>query len=95
MENIDFDWLDGNFALNYASAGCPTSGSPRAGTAAERVAQLSGELALPLLRLSGCESEKQYDKSASTMTFGGISPNVRSLEPGIFIQTQNPISSRP
>jgi len=55
MENIDFDWLDGNFPLNYGTPECSTSGSPRAGTAAdqaspaaERVDQPSGEHALPL-----------------------------------------------
>ena len=70
MENIDFDWLDGNCALNYGSSECSTSGSPRASPAAEqaspaaeRVDQPSGEHALPLLRLSGWESDKQYDKN--------------------------------
>jgi hypothetical protein len=70
MENTDFDWLDGNFDLNYRTPECSASGSPRASTtaeqaspAAERVDQPSGEHALPLLRLSGWESEKQYDKN--------------------------------
>ena len=70
MENVDFDWLDGNYALYYGTPRCSTSSSPRAGTAAEqaspaaeRVDQPSGEHALPLLRLSGWESDKQYDKN--------------------------------
>jgi hypothetical protein len=36
MENIDFDWLDGNFALNYGTPEHSTSGSPRATTAADQ-----------------------------------------------------------
>src|SRR5277367_770599 len=60
MENIDFDWLDGDYALNYEFS---TSSSPRASPAAERVDQPSGEHALPLLRLSGWKSDKQYDKN--------------------------------
>ena len=46
MENIDFDQLDGDYALNYEFS---TSSSPRASLAAERVDQPSGEHALPLL----------------------------------------------
>jgi hypothetical protein len=68
MENIDFDWLDGNHALNYRTP--EFSGSPRASPvaqraspAAERVDQPSGEHALPLLRLSGWKSDMQYDKN--------------------------------
>jgi hypothetical protein len=30
MENTDFDWLDGNYALNYGTPEFSTSGSPRA-----------------------------------------------------------------
>ena len=71
MENIDFDWLDGNWASNYETPEFLTSDSPRAGTAAEqrasqaaeRVDRPSSEHALPLLRLSGWESDKQYDKN--------------------------------
>lgn len=70
MENIDFDWLDGNFALNYRTLEHSISGSPRATTVAdqaspvaERADKLSGRYTLPLLRLSGWESEKQYNKS--------------------------------
>jgi hypothetical protein len=72
MEDIDFDWLNGNYGTPEFS----TSGSPRDGTAAEqaslaqragpaagRVDQPSGEHALPLLRLSGWKSDKQYDKN--------------------------------
>jgi hypothetical protein len=53
MENIDLDWLDGDYALNLSTAVVSTSGSPRASPAAERVDQPSGEHALPLLRLNG------------------------------------------
>jgi hypothetical protein len=56
MENIDFDWLDGDYALNYEFS---TSSSPKASLAAERVDQPSGEHALPLLRLSGWKSDKR------------------------------------
>jgi hypothetical protein len=57
MENTDFDWLNGNWALNLEFS---TLDSPRAGTAAElasqvaeRVDQTGLERALLLLRLSG------------------------------------------
>jgi hypothetical protein len=63
MENIDFDWLDGDYALNLSTPVASTSGSPRASPAPERVDQPSGEHALPLLRLSGWKSYKQYDKN--------------------------------
>ena len=67
MENIDFDWLDSNCALNYGTPECSTSGAStaaeQASPAAERVDQPSGEHALPLLRLSGWESDKQYDRN--------------------------------
>lgn len=67
MENIEFDWLDGNWASNLEFS---TSDSPRAGTAAEPASQAAervdhpgGEHALPLLRLSGWKVDKQYDKN--------------------------------
>jgi hypothetical protein len=67
MENTDFDWLNGNWASNFE---CLTSDSPRAVTAAEpasqageRVDQTGGKLALPLLRLSSWEADKQYNKN--------------------------------
>jgi hypothetical protein len=70
MEDIDFDWLDGNYALNHRTPEFSTSSSPRASPVAqraspvvERVDQPSGEHALPLLRLSGWKSDKQYDKN--------------------------------
>ncbi|ELR06464.1 hypothetical protein VC83_03635 [Pseudogymnoascus destructans] len=63
MESIDFDWLNGDYALNISTPVASTSGSPRASPAAERVDQPSGERALPLLRLSGWKSDKQYDKN--------------------------------
>ena len=73
MENIDFDWLNDNFALNYGIPEFSASSSPRADTvaeqaspvalrarpAAERVDQPSGEHALPLLRLSSWKSDGQ------------------------------------
>ncbi|KAL5347584.1 hypothetical protein ACLOAV_006992 [Pseudogymnoascus australis] len=63
MENIDFDWLDGDYALNHRTPEFLTSDSPRASLAAEQVDQPSGEHALPLLRLSGWKSDKQYDNN--------------------------------
>ena len=67
MENTDFDWLNGNWASNLEFS---TLDSPRAGTAAEpasqaaeRADQTGSERALPLLRLSGWEVDKQYDKN--------------------------------
>ena len=67
IENTDFDWLNGNWASNVEFL---TSDSPRAGTAAEpdsqaseRVDQTGGEHALPHLRPSGWEVDKQYDKN--------------------------------
>ena len=69
MENTTFDWLDNDYSLNYGTPEVPTSSSPRASPAspaspaAERADQPSGGHALLLLRLSGWESEKQYDKT--------------------------------
>jgi len=66
MENTDFDWLNGNWTSNFEFS---ASDSPRAGTAAEAASQTAdwvdqpGEHALPLLRLSGWEVDKQYDKN--------------------------------
>jgi hypothetical protein len=68
---MDDDWLDGNWASDYGTPEFLTSDDPRAGTAteqpasqaAEHVDQPSGEYALPLLRLSGWERDKQYDKN--------------------------------
>ena len=65
MENTDFDWLNDSWASNLEFSGFD---SPRAGTAteasqtADRVDQ-PGEHTLPLLRLSGWEADKQYDKN--------------------------------
>jgi hypothetical protein len=75
--NINFDWLDGNCALNYGTPEFSASGSPRAGTAAEqaspvaqranpaaeRADQPSGEHTLPLLRLSVWKGDKHYDEN--------------------------------
>ncbi|KAH8747628.1 hypothetical protein F5883DRAFT_437030 [Diaporthe sp. PMI_573] len=66
MEDVDFNWLTGDYALTYKtpeplpsdSLGVNVAASP----AAEQVDQPSGEHVLPLLRLSGWESNKQYDK---------------------------------
>jgi hypothetical protein len=66
MENTTFGWLDSDYSLNYRTPEAPSSSSPRARQAspgAERAEQPSGGHALPLLRLSGWESERQYDKS--------------------------------
>jgi hypothetical protein len=57
MEDIDFDWLDGNWASNIETPEVLTSNSPRAGIAAvqrasqaaEQVDQPSSEHTLPLL----------------------------------------------
>jgi hypothetical protein len=74
MENTDFDWLNGNWALNLEFS---TFDSPRAGTAAEQaspVAQPASQAAervdkpgrnyiLSLLRLSSWNVDKQYNKN--------------------------------
>jgi hypothetical protein len=66
---MDSDWLDGSWASNYDNPVFLTSDSPGTSTDAEPVSpvaekadQPSGAQALPLLRLSGWDSEKQYDK---------------------------------
>ena len=63
------DWLDRSRASNYDNPVILTSDSLRAGTDAEPLSsvageadQPSGEQPLPLLRLSGWDNEKQYDK---------------------------------
>jgi hypothetical protein len=70
MENSNFDWQNGDFVLNYGTPEFLISGSPRTGPAAERAGPVaeqanhpSDENALPLLRLSDLESDKQYDKN--------------------------------
>jgi hypothetical protein len=65
MENRPFDRLNSDHSLNCGAAVIPTSGSLSArpaSPAAERADQPSGGHTLPLLRLSGWDSEKQYDK---------------------------------
>jgi hypothetical protein len=65
MKNTTFDGLNSDHSLNYGTPEIPTSGSLRASPAspaAERADQASGGQALPLLWLSGWESEKQYNK---------------------------------
>jgi len=66
MEDVDFEWLDGDYALTYKTPEPLTSDSLRVNaatrSAAERVDQPTGEQVLLLLRLSGWESNKQYDK---------------------------------
>ena len=66
---MDNDLCDGQWASNYDNSVFLTSDSPVNGTdagpvrpASDQVDQPSGEQALPLLRLSGWDSEKQYDK---------------------------------
>jgi hypothetical protein len=46
MENIDFDWLDGNCALNYGTLEFSASGSPRAGTAAKQASPVAQRASL-------------------------------------------------
>lgn len=76
MENLRFDWLGTDVALNYNTPGLLTSYSPRVSPATERsdldtrlatsaikhADQPSGDYALPLLRLSNWDSIKLYDK---------------------------------
>lgn len=73
MEATNLDWLGDNFALDFrspelpfdspaASATSPIA-NPRASQEAERTEPPSGEHDLPLLRLSGWERDKQYDKT--------------------------------
>ena len=66
MENLDFEWPDGDSALNYGALEFLASDSPRVGPAtegasplaertdplAEQADQRTGESILPLLRLS-------------------------------------------
>src|SRR6266566_9874768 len=59
MKNINFDWLDGDYALNYGTPEFLTSDSPgvgpavkRASPVAEQAEQQSGERVLPFLRLN-------------------------------------------
>ncbi|KAK4148502.1 hypothetical protein C8A00DRAFT_47649 [Chaetomidium leptoderma] len=77
METLDFEWPDGDFASNYGALEFPASDGPRVGPAAEGASPLAeradllaeqadqrtGESTLPLLRLSGWEPNKQYDKN--------------------------------
>ena len=77
MENLNFEWPDGDFALNYGALEFLTSNSPRVGPAAkgaspfaeradllaEQADQRSNESILLLLRLSGWEPNKQYNKN--------------------------------
>ena len=77
MSNDDFEWLNDNWAPNYGTPDFSIYDSPGGGTpaghasqvgqracqATEHVDQPSGEDTLPLLRLSGWESGKRYDKN--------------------------------
>ncbi|PMD17182.1 hypothetical protein NA56DRAFT_708062 [Hyaloscypha hepaticicola] len=76
MENTTFDLLDNDYPLNYGPPEVPTSRASLASPAAERADQPSGEHALPLLQLSGWESEKQYDKSQLEEIVGHIKGNM-------------------
>ena len=61
--NMDNDLRDGQWASNYDNPVFLTSDSADpVSPAAEQADQPSGGQALPLLRLSGWDSEKQYDK---------------------------------
>ncbi|KAK3897805.1 hypothetical protein C8A05DRAFT_47693 [Staphylotrichum tortipilum] len=77
MENLGFDWPDGDFAFNYGALEFPASDSPGVGPAAaganplaeradppaEQPDQRTAESTLPLLRLSSWEPNKPYDKN--------------------------------
>ena len=43
MENINFDWLDNDYAFNYGTPEFPISGSPRASPAAEQSSPAANE----------------------------------------------------
>lgn len=103
MDNTNFDWLDGDYALNYETPEFLTSDSARislvtkqASPAAERASPAAEQPeqpsdGLPLLRLSNCMTKLTLN--VSTITFDRRSPNVRISELGMFVQTQIPTSS--
>ena len=65
MENTPLDELNSDHSLSYGNVVNPTSDGPsncQAHPGAEPADQRSGGQALPLLRLSEWDSEKQYDK---------------------------------
>lgn len=55
MEDLNFDWLDGDCVLIMEP---PKFRLPRTRSVTEQADQPSGERALPLLRLSSWESNK-------------------------------------
>ncbi|KAF6783012.1 hypothetical protein CSOJ01_15944 [Colletotrichum sojae] len=76
MENIDFDWLDANSAIDYGTPELLTSDSLRASSVAEHAIPIAdrsdsieqteqprGDRVLPLLRLGDWQSTKQYNKN--------------------------------
>ncbi|KAL0929600.1 uncharacterized protein CTRU02_215498 [Colletotrichum truncatum] len=76
MAGPSFDWPDDGFTIGYEIpelptydfptdgpiGGQPSSIADRAGSVVEQADQPSGNLALPLLRLTDWDSTKQYDK---------------------------------
>ncbi|KAH8749368.1 hypothetical protein F5883DRAFT_581376 [Diaporthe sp. PMI_573] len=76
MEDLHFDWLDADVAVNYSTPGLLTSDSPRvipaakqsnlnaraAAPAVKHANQPSGDYALPLLCTSNWDSTKLYNK---------------------------------
>lgn len=68
MESINFDWLDDDYPLSYETPEFPTASNGQAvelaaNPTAERPGQPSGDTSLALLRSSGGESNKRYDRS--------------------------------
>lgn len=75
--NMENDWLDGNWASDYETPEFLTSDRPKTGTAAERASPVAqpasqatervdepgGDHILPLLRLSGWNVNKHYNKN--------------------------------
>jgi hypothetical protein len=59
-ENIDFDWLGGNFALNYKTPEFSTSGSPKAGTAAEQASTVAQRASPAAERVDQPSGEHAY-----------------------------------
>jgi len=60
MDDISFNWFDGDYVSNYETPKFPSSNSPKIGPAAkqansvaEQAGQPSGERVLPLLQLIG------------------------------------------
>ena len=68
MESINIDWLDDDYPFSYETLEFPTAGNGQAVELAtnpttKRPGQPSGDNSLALLRSSGGESNKRYDRS--------------------------------